>query len=79
MNEEFDHEGTDAIVCPHCGHEHPDSWEVSGRFDAGQRRCGQCNGLYRWEREIITTYTTTAQFTSEELAARERKENHVAG
>lgn len=53
---QIDTTGTDEIVCPHCGHEHGDSWEQSR--DDGEFDCCECGRLFRYSRDISVTYST---------------------
>ena len=51
---EFDTKFTRSLVCPYCGHECKDSWELSG--DSGEHECGKCERSYWWERRVDVTY-----------------------
>ena len=53
--EEIDHEFTDNIVCPHCGHEFMDCFEFS---DTGAYECYECGEKFEYEREVTITYST---------------------
>lgn len=45
---------TDEVVCPHCGHEHRDSFEMSeGRYE-----CGDCCKPFEITRNVEVTYST---------------------
>lgn len=44
---------TSNIICPHCGYEHLDSWEM----DDGEYEC-DCGGSYVVERIITVEYST---------------------
>ena len=48
---------TDEIVCPHCGHEHSDSWEMS----AGEEVCERCERVFRISRDVEITYSTVKE------------------
>ena len=55
----WEHSGTPNAVCPHCGYEGRDSWELGGGSDeTGETECGRCERIFRWSREIEVTYTT---------------------
>ena len=41
------------VICPHCGYEHLDSWEM----DDGEYEC-DCGGSYVVERIITVEYST---------------------
>jgi transcription elongation factor Elf1 len=55
-NEEFDTLYQDEIVCPHCGYEHSDSWEV--KHNDGEYNCDSCGKKFHYERHIEVTYST---------------------
>lgn len=58
--EEIDHEFTDNAVCPYCGHENLDSWELGDRGDdeCGEDECGKCGKEYTWTRHVTVDYST---------------------
>ena len=53
----IDTEYTSQMVCPHCGYEDYDSWELSN--DSGGTDCASCGKQFNYERQIEVTYTTT--------------------
>ena len=53
---EIDHEYTDEVVCPHCGYEFSDSWEMPESDDAVD--CPDCHEVFSMERNIEITYVT---------------------
>ena len=58
---QIDHEYTDEIVCPYCGLEHGDSWEVSpDNNDIGLIECedDECGKSFYATRNIEVTYST---------------------
>jgi hypothetical protein len=55
--EEFDTIFTAEIVCPHCGKENGDSWEL--RRDSGKTTCGWCDEEMQYERNVEVTYSTS--------------------
>lgn len=55
MSKEVEHEYTNEVVCPHCGEELMDSWEL---YEEGEYQCDECGEEYHYERNIIVTYTT---------------------
>lgn len=58
---EPDHEYTNEVVCPGCGYELGDSWELSG--DDGADQCSECRITFTWERHVKVSYSTDfAQF-----------------
>lgn len=56
---DIDHEYTDEIVCPFCGHEFSDSWEFSSNEeDLGLNECEQCGKSFYATRNVSVTYST---------------------
>lgn len=55
MNKEIDHDYTDEIVCPYCGYEFGDSWELG---DGGELECDKCEKEFEYYRRIEVTYCT---------------------
>ena len=53
--EEIDHMFTDEVVCPHCGEEYQDSWELP---DSDDRECYNCGEEFHFERNVEVTYST---------------------
>lgn len=48
------------LVCPYCGYEDPDSWEVTGY--EGVHDCPSCEREYWWEADLIyRTYKTKSK------------------
>jgi len=57
--EEIDCSSTDEIVCPYCGHEHRDSWEMlDGHSDCGKVDCGECEREFEVSRYVSVSYTS---------------------
>lgn len=50
---EIDTQGTDEIVCPHCGREYDDSWEFG---ESGVVTCCDCDKNFWFEAEYTTHY-----------------------
>lgn len=47
-------------VCPYCGHEQGDFWEVSLNEEGdGEHECGNCTRTFRWSCHVSVTYSTT--------------------
>ena len=46
------------LVCPYCGYEHSDAWELSA--DDGDYECGNqdCGKTFRYSRMVTVEYTT---------------------
>ena len=58
-NGEIDHDNTNNLVCPYCGYEDRDSWEVyPGEEDLEVCECGSCGKEFRAWRNISITYST---------------------
>lgn len=53
---EIDHDNTDEIVCPYCGHWQSDSWEASDSSDCEE--CSECGKKFVYESETIRQFTT---------------------
>jgi hypothetical protein len=60
MTKEIDHEGTHQIVCPYCGYEHTDSWElVDEEYPCAQSvQCSSCEKKFMAESFTVTKYNT---------------------
>lgn len=57
----FDTEHRDNIVCPYCGYEDRDSWEVDfgpGLEGETEHQCADCGQTMKAERCCTVTYTT---------------------
>lgn len=54
---EIDHEYTSEIVCPHCGYESGDSWEMDD--NDGSMDCGECEKDFNYTRIIAINYSTS--------------------
>lgn len=76
--EEIDHDCTDEIVCPGCGVEWGDSWEVrSDDEDLGEQECDECGCQFYATRNISVSYSTeiiTAEDRERERRQKEREE-----
>lgn len=55
--DESDLSGNPGCVCPYCGDENDDSWELSG--DDGVTTCGACGRDYNYSRYVDVSYSTT--------------------
>lgn len=59
MSQEINHKYTDNAVCPYCGHEDYDSWELGCDNDeCGESECGSCGKAYIWIRHVFVEYST---------------------
>ena len=74
MSKEIDHEYTDEIVCPYCGHEFSESYEFSG--DSGEEECYECGKEFEYHRHIEVTYCTYEITEEMKEKKRIRKEQH---
>jgi hypothetical protein len=54
----INHDGTDNIICPCCGHNESESWER--QEDQGEDQCEQCGARFSYRRDVSVTYTTVA-------------------
>lgn len=57
---------TDEIVCPHCGYEHSDSWEMR----EGEHECSDCCRPFDVTRNVEVTYSTTKRPNAKHKAQR---------
>lgn len=56
---EIDYKLTDEIVCPYCGYEFSDSWEIDGdNQDIGLMECDECYKQFYATRNIEVSYST---------------------
>ena len=55
MKGKIDHDYTDEVVCPHCGYEFGDSWELG---DGGELECDECGKEFEFYRHVEVTYCT---------------------
>ena len=46
---------TSEVICPHCGYQHRDSWEMS----EGEQECPDCERKYEISKYVEVSYTTT--------------------
>ncbi len=53
QNEQFN---TSNLVCPWCGYEDPDSWELAD--EDGEYECPNCGRVFEYMSEISHTYTS---------------------
>ena len=59
----------DDVICPHCGHDHSDSWEID--FGAGIEGsdtallCVECEKPFMARRIVTITYTTWIRRTED--------------
>ena len=57
-DENIEHEYTQNIICPWCGAEDIDSWEIDGDYEEDVE-CEECGKTYIYERIVDVSYTTT--------------------
>ncbi len=60
-NQSFDTEFTDNPICPHCGDEDRDAWELDlgpGLEGTGEVECVACGKEFSVSRMATITYTT---------------------
>lgn len=56
---ETEHNYTSEIICPYCGYEFGDSWEIGGgNQDIGEMDCCQCEKTFMAYRNVEVTYNT---------------------
>jgi uncharacterized Zn-finger protein len=68
MSDSIDHVATSEPVCPHCGDEFFDAWELfyPDKGDTEEVDCEACNKPYKITVEYTATYTTEAINTNNE-------------
>ena len=52
---EGDTDYTTEVICPHCGYEYRDSWEL----EEGTTECQNCGNSFEIDRYVEVTYCTT--------------------
>jgi DNA-directed RNA polymerase subunit RPC12/RpoP len=50
----FENWQTDQVICPHCGYEYSDSWDI----EDGVYNCPECEQEFQVSRDISITYST---------------------
>ena len=45
------------LICPYCGHEDRDSWELSD--DDDEHKCGRCGAIMSFERVVTVEYNSS--------------------
>ena len=77
MTEEIDHEFTDGMVCPYCGHEQSDIFDITGAYTEDETRT-YCDGC---EKEFASYCSISYSFTTHKVDAeaekREREERRA--
>jgi len=53
---QINHELTENLVCPYCGKEHFDSWDIPA--DTGSFECEKCEREFHFEKEEIIRWNT---------------------
>ncbi len=54
----FDHNYTSEVVCPYCGYEFLDSWEIADGYDGSDYECRDCGKLFRLDIMVKRLYST---------------------
>ena len=54
--EEFDTSYTEELVCPYCGYEHSDSWEIGDSENSST--CNNCDKNFKFDQQISRTFST---------------------
>lgn len=57
FDNEIDHEFTENVVCPYCGYNVSDCWELQS--DSADHECEQCKSTFEYERVVTVDYTTS--------------------
>jgi hypothetical protein len=58
---EFDCSYKDEMVCPHCGEEQSDSWELEPDDECGEVTCQSCDKEFCVTVDRKTTYSTSCK------------------
>lgn len=76
MEKKIDHEYTGNVVCPYCGNENYDSWEISpsGDGDLGEQYCDNCDKKFTASRNISVDYSTEKSLCLNDEAAHDWQE-----
>lgn len=53
---EIDHEFTDEVVCPYCGHEYSDCRDFD---DEGEMQCYECDKIFWISQHVSISYSTS--------------------
>lgn len=53
---DLDTDGTPHPMCPYCGYEQCDAWEIPDA--SGEEECQRCGRRFRYERHEHVTWTT---------------------
>jgi transcription elongation factor Elf1 len=59
INKKINHVFEDNIVCPYCGYEVEDSWDID--LEDGNEEeleCGDCGKVFNCEKNVRVSYTT---------------------
>jgi|GEM_PF-3920061 len=69
------------LICPHCGYEDKEPYEVTGDEENGNTECGNCGKYYQFTRYINISYstfkTTLREINQEEKESEKRKEESI--
>lgn len=55
MRKEIEHEYTDELICPYCGHENKTEYDAP---DYETEECNKCGEEFKYDHYIEITYTT---------------------
>lgn len=55
---EIDTDGTDNIICPHCGYEDHDSWEAGEGAEEFDEWCDRCGKKMHVTRHFTISYSS---------------------
>jgi transcription elongation factor Elf1 len=57
--QEIETSGTYQIICPYCGCEQSNSWEVSPDKNDFSYDCEECDKTFQVSREVLVSFTTS--------------------
>lgn len=62
MSGEIDTKYTDVLVCPYCGYQHRDTFEIEDAEEASKESyCDSCGKMFFYETETRRTFSSWAQ------------------
>ncbi len=55
---DIEYKDTDEVVCPYCGYEFGDSWELDINYNSVRLDCNECNREFECSAENTRTYSS---------------------
>lgn len=63
---DIDHNSTESVVCPHCGHAHDYTDYGTDGVYHGTEDCEKCGKTFRWDADFSVSFSTS-KIESEEV------------